>query len=182
MMPADYSTAIRSQRLGNRYDPRQDRLDVSEASLDIVGDSVVLSWCFSDGFALNVGADSWQPARVADAFTAANTFAPPFYLFFSFDVTSLPCGDANAANTIRSYIAQYAANPAHLKDGAGSAVVSTFAGEYCNFGTGDTNSGWYSAVKAGLPPTTFIPAFFGDPNNFGSYPVMDGDFYVSRSY
>ncbi len=38
-----------------------------------------------DGFALNMGSDYWQPARVADAYTAAN--AAGFKVFLSLDMT-----------------------------------------------------------------------------------------------
>lgn len=39
-----------------------------------------------DAFALNVGSDSWQPARVADAYTAAQQSNTGFKLFFSLDM------------------------------------------------------------------------------------------------
>lgn len=40
----------------------------------------------SDGFALNVGRDDWQPARVADAYQAARDSGRNFKLFLSFDM------------------------------------------------------------------------------------------------
>lgn len=39
-----------------------------------------------DAFALNVGPDSWQPARVADAYAAAKQSGTGFKLFFSLDM------------------------------------------------------------------------------------------------
>ena len=58
-------------------------------------------------------------------------------------------------------------------------LVSTFSGEGCRFGTGDMNTGWWAAIKAGMPATYFIPSFFVDPGTFGGYTVMDGGFNVS---
>jgi hypothetical protein len=41
----------------------------------------------SDAFALNVGIDSWQPARVADAYAAAESSGTGFKLFLSVDMS-----------------------------------------------------------------------------------------------
>lgn len=41
----------------------------------------------SDGFALNVGRDSWQSDRVQDAYTAAQSLGSSFKLFLSLDMT-----------------------------------------------------------------------------------------------
>ncbi|KAG8874654.1 hypothetical protein FRB97_005750 [Tulasnella sp. 331] len=130
-----------------------------------------------DGFALNVGGDYWQATKVADAFKAALTFTPVFKLFFSFDLTSLPCSGTGDANAIRSYISGYNKHPAQLVDNSNRMVVSTFGGEFCTFGQGSLNAGWEFAVKQGMPATSFIPGFFTDPSNYKGYPVMDGDFY-----
>jgi len=46
-----------------------------------------------DGFALNVGIDSWQPQRVSDAYAAAS--GTPFKLFLSFDMTCVPVTTTN---------------------------------------------------------------------------------------
>ena len=40
----------------------------------------------SDGFALNVGAEDWQKARIEDCFEAARLVGDDFKLFFSFDM------------------------------------------------------------------------------------------------
>jgi hypothetical protein len=42
--------------------------------------------CTSDAFALNIGRDDWMPARVADAYSAAQTLHLEFKLFISFDM------------------------------------------------------------------------------------------------
>lgn len=41
----------------------------------------------SDAFALNVGREDWQRARVADAYAAALQLRTGFKLFLSFDMT-----------------------------------------------------------------------------------------------
>jgi glucan endo-1,3-alpha-glucosidase len=41
----------------------------------------------SDAFALNVGHEDWQRARVADAYAAALQLQTDFKLFLSFDMT-----------------------------------------------------------------------------------------------
>jgi hypothetical protein len=41
----------------------------------------------SDAFALNIGRDDWMPARVADAYSAAQALNVNFKLFISFDMT-----------------------------------------------------------------------------------------------
>jgi glucan endo-1,3-alpha-glucosidase len=43
--------------------------------------------CNSDAFALNVGREDWQKARVADAYVAALQLQTDFKLFLSFDMT-----------------------------------------------------------------------------------------------
>lgn len=48
-----------------------------------------------DGFALNVGTDSWQPDRVAKAYAAASQLGNTFKMFLSFDMTAMECGSAN---------------------------------------------------------------------------------------
>jgi hypothetical protein len=41
----------------------------------------------SDGFALNIGSDDWMSARVADAYSAAQSLGSSFKLFLSLDMT-----------------------------------------------------------------------------------------------
>jgi hypothetical protein len=73
-----------------------------------------------DGFALNIGSDDWQEARVSDAYTAAR--GTKFKLFISFDMAYcpfplrvylitdsalervIPCGSRGDAERIRKYI------------------------------------------------------------------------------
>ena len=129
-----------------------------------------------DGFALNFGADSWQPGQISNAYNAAQNVG--FKVFLSFDMTSFPCQGAGDVNVIRSYVHDYSGHPAQLQID-GKMFVATFAGEYCTFGTGDVNQGWLNAVKNDLPPTSFVPAFFVDPGSLGGYSALDGIFSVS---
>ena len=88
------------------------------------------------------------------------------------------CASASDANPIRQFINGYNGhgNQVYID---GKMLVSTFSGEGCRFGTGDMNTGWWAAIKAGMPATYFIPSFFVDPGTFGGYTVMDGGFNVS---
>ncbi|KAF9004562.1 glycoside hydrolase family 71 protein [Cyathus striatus] len=118
-----------------------------------------------DGFALNVGADSWEPARVKDAFYIAShtsttskttDYVPPwtfpygtnhtdFHLFLSFDMTSFPCGSLSDAEQLRNFIRSYRRHPRYLRY-EGKMLVSTFSGESCTFGQGNTTEGWSRAL------------------------------------
>ncbi|KAL0959330.1 hypothetical protein HGRIS_014591 [Hohenbuehelia grisea] len=129
-----------------------------------------------DGFALNLGRDTWQAARVADAYAAAMSSNTGFKLFLSFDMTSLPCASPDDAGALQSYIRSYYAHPNQFRY-AGLPLVSTFAGENCRFGRGSLDDAWASAVKpAGGMPVYFLPSFFVDPASFSGLPVMDGAF------
>ncbi|KAJ7148702.1 glycoside hydrolase family 71 protein [Mycena crocata] len=133
-----------------------------------------------DAFALDVGRDPWQPSRVADAYTAAKSQGSNFKLFFSFDMGSFPCasndGDSKITmDTLRKYIKTYQNHPNQFMYN-GRPLVSTFAGEFCKFGTGSYNEGWNMVLKAGQPPIHFMPSFFVDPATFPSLTVMDGAF------
>lgn len=50
-------------------------------------DLKLFRWYDSDAFALNVGREDWQKARVADAYAAALQLQTDFKLFLSFDMT-----------------------------------------------------------------------------------------------
>ncbi|KAG8991914.1 hypothetical protein FRB95_003474 [Tulasnella sp. JGI-2019a] len=124
-----------------------------------------------DGFALNVGSDSWQPARVADAYTAAKQLGN-FKLFMSFDMTVLPGSGAGDADLLRTYISQYYDHPNQMKVD-GKSLVSTFSGENSFFGQGSVQSGWayvFSAVGA----VEFLPSFFLPPATIAGLDVTNG--------
>jgi glucan endo-1,3-alpha-glucosidase len=129
-----------------------------------------------DAFALNVGSDSWQPDRVADAFQAAQNSGTEFKLFFSFDMTSLPCSSSEDASTIRNFVSNYSSHPHQLLYD-GKPFVSTFSGEECNFGQGTLNDAW--AYSLSSTPVYFVPSFFIDFSTLGSLSVIDGAFAVS---
>jgi glucan endo-1,3-alpha-glucosidase len=131
-----------------------------------------------DAFALNLGSDSWQPDRVADAFQAAQNSGTDFKLFFSFDMTSLPCSSSNDAGTIRNLISKYGSHPNQLLYD-GKPFVSTFSGEGCNFGQGNLNDAW--AYTLNVAPVYFVPSFFVDSSTLSTLPVIDGAFPVSRT-
>lgn len=128
-----------------------------------------------DGFSLNVGSDTWESARIADAvralfarqlnpsiadanaqYAAASTFGNTFKLFFSFDMSSLSCSSTSDAAAIRNYINTYATHPAQLYF-RGRPLVSTFSGESCTFGADSVNDGWISAVRSGVPSVSHRP-------------------------
>lgn len=62
----------------------------------------------------------------------------------------------------------------------GKTLVTTFAGEYCNFGQGNNNAGW-AYVRRLLSDRRvsvhLMPALFTDPNNFRNMEWMDGFFH-----
>ncbi|KAF5381673.1 hypothetical protein D9615_005563 [Tricholomella constricta] len=139
-----------------------------------------------DAFALNVGRDSWQPARVADAFTAAVNSKTNFKLFLSFDMSSLPCAAAADAITLRNYLTTYRAHPHQMMYPPGSSrlLASTFAGEACRFGQGTLQAAWHYALRGDLrlPGVHFVPSFFMDPAAFGGLQTIDGSFQWNSAW
>ncbi|EIN03508.1 glycoside hydrolase [Punctularia strigosozonata HHB-11173 SS5] len=129
-----------------------------------------------DAFALNLGADSWQPSQIANAYSAASSHGSDFKLFLSFDMSSIPCGSGGDASNIGNLLNAYA-NHGNQFYFNGRPYTSTFGGEGCAFGTGDVNSGWTTAVRNNVGANYyFVPAFFGDPNGWANYAVVDGVF------
>lgn len=141
-----------------------------------------------DGFALNLGLDSWQPARIADAYSAAagvaarNHSAKPFYLFLSFDMTCI--SDVSA---IVNYIRTYHGHPCQFVY-QGKDFVSTFSGEGVFLGQSNLNDAWQIGVKNVLAAEGiliyFVPAWSAlDPQTvFTNYPVLDGLFCWTAWY
>ncbi|KAG5642064.1 hypothetical protein DXG03_003641 [Asterophora parasitica] len=143
-----------------------------------------------DAFALNVGRDTWQPARVVDAYTAAVNSNTNFKFFLSFDMSSLPCATVADAITLRNYLTAYRSHPHQLMYPTGSAsgtsrlLVSTFAGEACRFGQGTLQAAWQYALRGDsrLPAVHFVPSFFVDPATFGGLQAMDGSFHWNSAW
>ncbi|WVW85518.1 hypothetical protein I302_107556 [Kwoniella bestiolae CBS 10118] len=130
-----------------------------------------------DGFALNYGGDSWQPARLSDAYAAA-TAQGKFKMFLSMDVSSLGCGSTTDAQNLVNTIATYANNTAQAKVG-GKVLVSTFAGESCKFGQSTYQAAWNyfdTLIKAKSIDIYFVPAVFADTSTFANSTWMDGEF------
>lgn len=75
-----------------------------------------------DGFALNVGIDDWQPARVSKAFDAARNNGD-FVMFISFDMSSLEFNN-DALSRFHSF-----ANHSNYYKIDGRPFYSTFGGE-----------------------------------------------------
>ncbi|KAJ3805324.1 glycoside hydrolase [Lentinula aff. lateritia] len=139
-----------------------------------------------DGFALNMGSDDWQPARVADAYAAAQTSSLNFKMFLSLDMSVLPCLTANDATSLRTLVTTYLSHPNQLRYTRGSSeqlpLVSTFAGESCKFGQASVANGWSSQFTQHPDlqgKMTFVPSFFVAPNQMSQFQgVVDGTFNV----
>ncbi|KAK7689670.1 hypothetical protein QCA50_007465 [Cerrena zonata] len=126
-----------------------------------------------DGFALNFGPDNWQAVQVSNAYIAA--INQGFKMFLSFDMSAWACQSASDADGIRQFVNGYNGHPNQVYID-GKMLVSTFSGEQCGFGTRDLNTGWWNTIKAGMPPTYFVPAFFANPGDFGGLTAIDGAF------
>lgn len=130
-----------------------------------------------DGFALNMGSDYWQPARIADAYTAAQNSGTGFKLFLSLDMTVMSCGSASDGNTLVNLVKTFANHPNQALVN-GKVLVSTFAGSDCTFGTGNMQ-GWKGAFVDALQSAGvdifFVPSIFADPSTFSSIGFMDGE-------
>ncbi|ADV23630.1 glucan endo-1,3-alpha-glucosidase agn1 [Cryptococcus gattii Ru294] len=130
-----------------------------------------------DGFALNYGRDTWQPARIADAYAAAKAQGS-FKLFLSLDVSSLSCSSASDAATHAASIATYANHSAQAMYNS-KVLVSTFSGESCTFGQGSVSAGWTyfrSLLTAKGISIYFVPSIFSDISTYSSDSWMDGEF------
>ncbi|KAF9031404.1 glycoside hydrolase family 71 protein [Hymenopellis radicata] len=136
-----------------------------------------------DSFALNLGADDWQIARVADAFTAADQYnrerqesQQSFKLFLSFDMAVMPCSNAEDASLLRKYINAFGGLLSYLTY-HDFPLVSTYAGEKCTFGQDSLNDAWNYAFKNGdTRRITFVPFFNMDPIGLGDLSAIDGIF------
>ncbi|KAJ9123152.1 hypothetical protein QFC22_001345 [Naganishia vaughanmartiniae] len=130
-----------------------------------------------DGFALNMGSDWWQPARVTDAYAAAEA-AGGFTMFLSLDMTSLSCSSYTDGIVLANLVKAHASSSAQAMWN-GKVLVSTFSGENCYFGQGSVNDGWNNAFIAILEAAGidifFVPSVFSDPSTFSSATWMDGE-------
>ncbi|EAU86702.2 alpha-1,3-glucanase [Coprinopsis cinerea okayama7 len=126
-----------------------------------------------DGFSLNIGRDDWQPDRVADAFAAAT--GTPFKLILSFDMASLPCSTLADGAELRQYVEQYHSHDNYLRVGE-RPLVTTFGGQYCQFGQPTVNEGWRRIMKTHLTEVHFVPSLFVEPSTYSGLSSTDGAF------
>ncbi|KAG8902322.1 hypothetical protein FRB99_004630 [Tulasnella sp. 403] len=121
-----------------------------------------------DGFALNIGSDDWQPARVDDAYSVAEDLGTDFKLFLSFDMTVLPSGSTQDADRLQEYIRKYADHPNQMTYG-GQVFASTFSGENSFFGQPSPVQGWEEAFRKPLAndgfDICFVPSIFVPPGD-----------------
>ncbi|CCG82461.1 Glucan endo-1,3-alpha-glucosidase Agn1 [Taphrina deformans PYCC 5710] len=133
--------------MGNSYP-----MSVSDFAADIAAASAV----GIDGFALNVGPDSWMADRVAKMYSAA--VGTSFKLFISLDMAVM-AGDG--ISDLTSWVTNYASHPNQYFYN-NKQFVSTFAGESVTFGYASAASGW-SAFKNTLSAAGhdifFVPSF-----------------------
>ncbi|KAI9511468.1 glycoside hydrolase family 71 protein [Russula earlei] len=131
-----------------------------------------------DAFALNVGNEEWQKARVLDGYEAARQLHTGFKLFLSFDMTSIPGGSGADIEFLRRYLELVGHHPNQLMY-QGRALVSTFAGDQCTFGQTSLAGGWSVArsILETVCPVHFIPAFFIDPTRYPTLSCIDGIFH-----
>lgn len=83
---------------------------------------------------------------------------------------------------VQRFVFTHATHSAQMKY-SGLPLVSTFSGERCTFGQGDSNSGWIATLKTPsyvrnylYTSVYFMPAFFVDPKDFPWFTCMDGIF------
>ncbi|KAH9965400.1 glycoside hydrolase family 71 protein [Russula dissimulans] len=136
-----------------------------------------------DAFALNVGCEDWQKARVMDSYEAALQLQTGFKLFLSFDMTSIPGGSEADVEFLRQYLELVGHHPNQFSY-HGRALVSTFAGDQCTFGQKSLADGWSAARSAleSVCPIHFVPALFIDPARYPVLRCIDGIFHWNGSW
>ncbi|KAJ7099494.1 glycoside hydrolase family 71 protein [Mycena belliarum] len=130
-----------------------------------------------DGFALNVGKEPWQYDRVALCFAAAARASSPFYLFLSFDMSSIASTSRSDVGLLCKYLTAFGNHPCMFRY-QGKVLVSTFAGESSAFGESGVRDAWAFAKQAmeGIVGIHFVPAMFFDPARYPDMPALDGAF------
>ncbi|OCF33259.1 hypothetical protein I316_05000 [Kwoniella heveanensis BCC8398] len=125
-----------------------------------------------DGFALNIGQESWQVDRSKDAYSAAGSSG--FKLFLSLDMTSLQCSSSSDGDNLVSIVKQFASLPAQAQH-EGKVLVSTFAGSDCSFGGSTWQEAFFDKLTNAGVNIFFVPSVFSDPSTFASNTWMDGE-------
>ncbi|KAG8708165.1 hypothetical protein FRC09_001404 [Ceratobasidium sp. 395] len=128
-----------------------------------------------DVFTLNVGPDVWQPARLVDAYNAAQKAAPNFRMSISFDMTELPCASADdGQRLINNFIRPIQSHPSRYMYNS-KMLLTTFAGQWCTFGQANPSDGWRWFLGAAGTPIYFIPNFQIDVSELAStWTWLDG--------
>ncbi|KDN49967.1 hypothetical protein RSAG8_01303, partial [Rhizoctonia solani AG-8 WAC10335] len=125
---------------------------------------------------MNVGSNDWQPARVLDAYNAAQQAAPNFKLSISLDMNSLACATvADGQYIINNFITPFKSHPnRYLYNN--KIFLSTFAGQWCTFGQASAPAGWQWLVQNAGAPIYFIPNLqIGDATQLSStWNFIDG--------
>ncbi|KAJ7044153.1 glycoside hydrolase [Mycena alexandri] len=152
---------------------------------DWVDDINLASASGLDAFALNTGPDAFQDTQTANAFQAAQQVGSTFKLFFSLDMSVLPCATADDGAALRARVTNFIKNPNYLQVN-GLPLVSTFAGESCTFGQDSVPDGWRSqfAQHPDLQGQMhFVPSFFIDPATLNQFNgVLDGTFAFNSGW
>lgn len=123
---------------------------------DFASDIAAASAAGIDGFALNVGPDSWMSDRVAKMYEAA--VGTSFVLFISLDMSVMA---SDSISNLTPWITDYSSHPNQYFYND-KQFVSTFAGESITFGLGDAADGWTSfknTLSAAGTEIFFIPSF-----------------------
>jgi len=124
-----------------------------------------------DGFALNMGPDSWQPDRIRDAYNAAAASGTNFKMMLSFDIAEFNCGDTSRIGLFQQYLKDYLYHPAAAKVN-GKSAVTTFMGQDCSFGQGSSNNGWATVFGANAGNIYYMPAYTSDPRGLGAFNIQ----------
>ncbi|WVQ62263.1 uncharacterized protein L199_000402 [Kwoniella botswanensis] len=122
-----------------------------------------------DGFALNMGSDSWQVDRISDAYSAAGSSG--FKLFLSLDMTVLSCSSSSDASNLVNLVKKFSGLSAQAEHD-GKVLVSTFAGSDCGI---SWQNDFVSALEDAGVSIFFVPSIFSDPSTFSSDSWMDGE-------
>lgn len=133
--------------MGNSYP-----MGVSDFAADISAASAV----GIDGFALNVGPDSWMADRVAKMYAAA--VGTSFKLFISLDMAVMA---SDSISELTPWITNYNSHPNQYFYNS-KQFVSTFAGESITFGLSSAQAGWesFKTTLSGLGiDIFFMPSF-----------------------
>lgn len=116
-----------------------------------------------DGFALNVGDDSFTDTQLSNAYSAAEKYGNNFKLFLSFDYGAVPGYDQNK---IISRINAHSGSPAQYNYAPGKPLASTFEGWQ--------NAGDWANIKD-QTNAFFIPNYSSQgPAGAAALPNVDG--------